>query len=111
MCSPRRTMFAEAFAAINRTFVFRLERYFGFFAAFRANYRKHLTRFAAFASAFTFVAAIAATCRLILEAFFGIKFLFARAEDEFFSAVLAHECFVSSKAIDKSPYNQKISFA
>ena len=38
--------------------------------------------------------AIAATCRLVLEALFRIKFLFARAEDEFFSAVLAYECFV-----------------
>ena len=87
MSSPRRTMFVEAFAAINWAFVFRLERYLSFLAAFRADDREHLTRFAAFASAFTFVPAIAAARRFI-------KFLFARAEDEFFSAVLAHECFV-----------------
>ena len=94
MYSPRRTMFVEAFAAINGAFVSWLERYFSFLAAFRAGDLEHLARFAAFAGAFTFVTTIAAARRLILEAFFGIKFLFARAEDEFFSAVLAHECFV-----------------
>ena len=87
-------MFAEAVTAVNGAVVLRLKGHFGFLAAVRANDGKHLPLFAAFAVAFTFVAAVAATHGFILEALFGVEFLLARAEDEFFSAVFAHEGFV-----------------
>ena len=87
-------MFAEAVTAVNGAVVFRLERDFGFLAAFRAGHLEHLPRFAAVAGAFTFVAAVPAAHGFILEAAFVVEFLFARSEDEFFSAVLAHEGFV-----------------
>ena len=87
-------MFAETIAAINRAFVLGFERHFRFFAAFRARYGKHLAVLSAVAIASAFVAAVAATHGFVLESAFVVKFLFARAEDEFFSAVLAHECFV-----------------
>jgi hypothetical protein len=103
-------MFTETFATINGAIVLGLERNFGFFTAFRAGYREHLTLvFAAVTSAFTFVTAIAATHGLVFKALFGVKFLFARAEDEFFSAVLAHECFVFKSHKNSSPYNLKNS--
>ena len=87
-------MFAETIAAVDGAIVFGLERNLGFLAAFRADDGKHLAGLSAVAIAFAFVAAVSATYGLILEAALLIKFLFARAEDEFFSAVLAHECFV-----------------
>ena len=92
--APRGTMFAEAVTAINGAVILRFEGHFGFLAAVRADDGKHLPLFAAFAVALTFVAAVAATHRLVFEALFGVEFLFARAEDEFFSAVFAHEGFV-----------------
>ena len=87
-------MLAETIAAINGAVVFGLEWNLSFLAAFGADDRKHLARLAAVTSALAFVAAIAATYGFVLESAFVVKFLFARAEDEFFSAVLAHECFV-----------------
>ena len=87
-------MFAETIATINGAIVSRLERDFRFLAAFRANHGEHLPLFAAVAVAFAFVAAITATHRLVFEAALLIEFLFACAENKFFSAVLAHECFV-----------------
>ena len=87
-------MFAEAVAAIDRTIVLGLERNLGFLAAIGAGHGEHLPTFVAVAIASAFVATIPAPYRLILEAAFTVKFLFARAEDEFFPAVLANECFV-----------------
>ena len=87
-------MLAKTIATINGAVVSGLEGNFGFLAAVRADDLEHLTRLVAVTSALAFVTAVAATRGLVLEALFGIKFLFARAEDEFFSAVLAHECFV-----------------
>ena len=87
-------MFAETIAAINRAIVFGLERNFCFLAALRADNFEHLALLAAVARTFALVATVTATHRLVFKAAFMIKFLFARAEDEFFSAVLAHEGFV-----------------
>ena len=87
-------MFAEAVTAVNGAIILRLKGDFGFLAAVRADDGKHLALFAAVAVALTFVAAVAATHGLVLEALFGVEFLFACAEDEFFSAVFAHEGFV-----------------
>ena len=61
-------MLTETIATVNGAFVFGFKRNFGFLAAIRAGYFEHLTRLAAVASVFTFVAAISATHRLILEA-------------------------------------------
>ena len=87
-------MLAETIATINGAVVFGLERNLCFLTAIRAGYGKHLPVFAAVAIAFAFVAAVAATYGFVLKTAFLIEFLFARAEDEFFSAVLTHECFV-----------------
>ena len=87
-------MFGEAVAAVNRTLISRLERNFGFLAAVGADDGEHLAVLAAITVAAALVAAVAAARGLVLEAFFGVKFLFARAEDEFFTAVLAYECLV-----------------
>ena len=94
MCSPCRTMLAEAIATVNGAIVLGFKRDFGFLAALRADYRMHLPLLFAVAMTFALVTAVAATHRLIFKALFRIKFLFARAENKFFSAVLAHECFV-----------------
>ena len=87
-------MFAEAVAAVDGAVVLGLEGNFGFLAAVRADDGKHLALFAAVAVALTFVAAVAATYWFVFKAALMIEFLFACAEDEFFSAVLTHECFV-----------------
>ena len=94
LSSPRRTVFAEAITAVNRAVVFGFKRHFRFLTAFRARYGKHLAVLSAVAIASAFVAAVAATYGFVLESAFVVKFLFARAEDKFFSTVLAHECFV-----------------
>ena len=87
-------MLAETVAAIDGTIILRLERDFGFLATVGASHGKHLATFDAVAVTFTFATTIAATHGLILETFFSIEFLFARAENKFFSAVLAYEGFV-----------------
>ena len=87
-------MLAETIAAVDGAVILRLERNFGFLAAIGADDGEHLATFAAVAVTSAFVAAITATHGLILEAALVVKFLFARAEDEFFSAVLAYEGFV-----------------
>ena len=90
----RGTVLAETILAVNGAVVLRLEWDFGFLAAFGANYAEHLPLLAAVATASAFIATIPTTHRLIFKAAFLIKFLFARAEDKFFTAVFAHECFV-----------------
>ena len=84
-------MFGEAIAAVNRTLVSRLEGNFGFFSAVCANDGKHLAMLASIAVAAALIAAVTAAGGLVLEAFLGVEFLFACAENEFLAAVLAYE--------------------
>jgi hypothetical protein len=81
----------KAVTAVNRTVILRLERNLCIASAISADNGKHLTLrlISALTGAATFVAAVTAADRLILKAFFRVKFLFACAEDELFTAVLA----------------------
>ena len=87
-------MFRETVAAINRTLIAGLERYFGFFSALGANYGKHFAMFSAVTIAAAFIATVATANGFVLETFFHVKFLLARAEDKILAAVFALECLV-----------------
>jgi hypothetical protein len=89
-----RSLFAKAFAAIDRAVVAGLERNLAGFSALGADGFKHFS-LSSTRVGFTGVTAGLATLRFIGESFFGIELLFVGRKDEFCSAFLACECFVA----------------
>ena len=83
---------AETIAAIDGAIAARLKGNLAGLAAGCADGVKHLTALST--SLLTSLTAGSAALRLILEALFGVKFLFAGRENEFLTAVFADECFV-----------------
>ncbi len=84
--------FCEAVAAIYRSVCLRLKRYTSFAAACCTCSYEILLRSSC--GILASVTASLASLRLILEASFSIKFLFAGCEYELFSALFAFKCFV-----------------
>lgn len=82
----------EAVAAVYRTIILRLKWNLGLLATLSAYYGEHLALFpvSTLTIATLLIAAITAANRLVLKAFFCIKFLLACAEDEFLTAVLTY---------------------
>ena len=92
---PVLTLRFEAVAAVHRTISAGLERNLGFASAAVADYGVHLPGSAAVAVlGLAGVAAGFAPAGLILEALFGVEFLFAGRENKFVSAVTAGQSLV-----------------
>jgi len=83
-------MLVEAVTAINRTVVLRLEGHLGLLAAVSASNLEHLALLTAITAAAALVAAVTATCRLILETLLGVEFLFTSGESELLATFLAY---------------------
>lgn len=79
-------------AAIYRAIIYGLKRNLSFVATIGADNREQFTRFVSLLLANG--AAATATHGFVLEALFGIKFLFRSGEQEFLSTILADESFV-----------------
>ena len=92
---PVLTLCFEAVTAVNRTVSAGLERNLGLASAAVANHGEHGPRRAAVAVLCTTCSAAGrAAGRLILETLLGEKFLLARRENEFVSAVTASKSLV-----------------
>jgi heme/copper-type cytochrome/quinol oxidase subunit 3 len=105
------TALLEAIAAINRTVATRGERNFSGATALGANSRVHLALAALSLTSAAKVAALLArgtasraTAWLVLEAFFGIKFLFAGGEIEVYAAISTFKGFVFKHGYSSSVF-------
>ena len=84
------------FVAVHGLIAVRFKRYFGGFAAFRADCIVHnaLAAIAIPALLPAVVPAFPAACGFVFKTLFLIKFLFASGEHEFFAAIFADQYFV-----------------